>query len=115
MIAERLEAGKIVFGLKGDLSGVINTLCDRSTIPELAAQFRAQKPDDNNERFSYIGDGIAVPHLRIDNLPAPELILSTAPSAIPPKARWFAWPKRPACAASTNACTSIPSSRSANG
>ena len=75
MIAERLEARKIVFGLKGDLSKVINTLCDRSTIPELAAQFRAQKPDDSNERFSYIGDGIAVPHLRIDHLAAPELIL----------------------------------------
>ena len=75
MIAERLEAGRIVFGLKGDLSGVINTLCDRSTIPELGAQFHAQKPDDHNERFSYIGDGIAVPHLRIDNLAAPELIL----------------------------------------
>ena len=75
MIAERLEARKIVFGLKGDLSRVINTLCDRSTIPELAAQFRAQKPDDSNERFSYIGDGIAVPHLRIDHLAVPELIL----------------------------------------
>ncbi len=75
MIAERLETAKIVFGLKGDLSGVLNTLCDRSTIPELAEQFRAQKPDGNNEFFSYIGDGIAVPHLRIDHLAAPELIL----------------------------------------
>ncbi|MGE5215367.1 MAG: HAD-IC family P-type ATPase [Chloroflexota bacterium] len=75
MIAERLEVEKIVFGLKGDLSRAIDTLCDRSTIPELAAQFRAQKPGNNNERFSYIGHGIAVPHLRIDNLPAPEMIL----------------------------------------
>ncbi|MGH7817263.1 MAG: PTS sugar transporter subunit IIA, partial [Candidatus Binatia bacterium] len=82
MIAERLEAGKIVFGLAGDLSASIDTLCSCSTLPDLAGQFRAHKPDKQNERYSYIGDGIAVPHLRIDNLAAPELILGLSPDGL---------------------------------
>ena len=38
MIAERLEAAKVVFGLKGNLAEVIDILCRRSTLPDLAAQ-----------------------------------------------------------------------------
>ena len=82
MIAERLEAAKIVFGLKGNLSEVIDILCRRSTLPDLAGQFRSHQPDKENERYSYIGDGIAVPHLRIDNLAAPELILGLSPDGL---------------------------------
>jgi sodium/potassium-transporting ATPase subunit alpha len=74
MISERLDQAKIVFGLKGELAGAIDDLSARSAIPELAAQFRAHKSDEHNERYSYIGDGIALPHLRIDNLAEPELI-----------------------------------------
>ncbi|HYA28800.1 MAG TPA: cation-transporting P-type ATPase, partial [Acidobacteriota bacterium] len=83
MIAERLEAAKIVFGLQGDISRVIDQLCTRSTIADLAARFRAHKPEAQNERFSYIGDGIAVPHLRIENLAAPELMLGISREGIP--------------------------------
>ena len=75
MIAERLESAKIVFGLKSELAGAIDNLSARSHIPDLGAQFRVHKPDQQNERYSYIGDGIAVPRLRIDNLAEPELIL----------------------------------------
>jgi sodium/potassium-transporting ATPase subunit alpha len=75
MIAERLDSAKIVFGLKGELASNVDLLCARSTLPDLAAQFRTHKPDRHNERFSYIGDGVAVPHLRIDNLAEPEVIL----------------------------------------
>jgi sodium/potassium-transporting ATPase subunit alpha len=82
MIAERLEAAKIVFGLKGNLSDAVDILCRRSSLPDLAAQFRSHQPDKENERYSYIGDGIAVPHLRIDNLPAPELILGLSPDGL---------------------------------
>jgi sodium/potassium-transporting ATPase subunit alpha len=82
MIAERLDAEKIVFGLKGGLAKVIDDLCARSSLPDLTAHFRAQRPDDNNERYSYIGDGIAVPHVRIDNLDAPELILGLSPEGL---------------------------------
>jgi sodium/potassium-transporting ATPase subunit alpha len=82
MIAERLEAAKVVFGLKGNLAEVIDILCRRSTLPDLAAQFRSHKPDKANERYSYIGDGIAVPHLRIDNLAGPELILGLSPDGL---------------------------------
>ena len=75
MIAERLEATKIVFGLRGELAKAIEDLCARSSISDLPEHFRIHKTNEDNERYSYIGSGIAVPHARIDNLAAPELIL----------------------------------------
>ena len=82
MIAERLESAKTVFGLKGELASAIDNLSARSHIPNLGAQFHAHKPDQQNERYSYIGDAIAVPHLRIDNLADPELILGLSPDGL---------------------------------
>ena len=82
MIAELLEPGKIVFGLSEDFSQAIETLCHHSSLPDLAARFRAQKLDPSNEGYSYIGEGVAVPHLRIDQLPAAELILGISPGGI---------------------------------
>ncbi len=78
MIAERLDSAKIVFGLKGELAAAIDQLSAHSHIPEFGAQFHAHAPDQQNERYSYIGEGIAVPHLRIDDLAEPELILGIA-------------------------------------
>ncbi|HVO92172.1 MAG TPA: HAD-IC family P-type ATPase, partial [Terriglobales bacterium] len=75
MIAERLDPKKIAFGLKGDFTQAVDQLCARSSLPDLAARLRAQKPDEKNQRYSYIGHGIALPHLRIANLAEPELIL----------------------------------------
>ena len=81
MIADRLDSEKIVFGLRGTLVKVIDELCVRSTVADLADHFRAQKPDEN-ERYSCIGHGIAVPHVRIDHLAAPELILGISPEGL---------------------------------
>jgi len=82
MIAERLDSAKIVFGIKGELSSAIETLCGHSNLPDLAAQFSAHKPDTQNERYSYIGGGIALPHLRIDNLAEAEIVLGLAPAGL---------------------------------
>ena len=82
MIAELLEPAKIVFGLSEDFSQAIETLCHHSSLPDLAARFRSRKLDPSNEGYSYIGDGIAIPHLRIDQLPAAELILGISPEGI---------------------------------
>ena len=82
MIAERLTNAKIVFALKGELAGAIDELSAHSHIPKLGAQFHDLPPDKLNERYSYIGAGIAVPHLRIDNLADPELILGLAPEGL---------------------------------
>ncbi|HEX9146005.1 MAG TPA: cation-transporting P-type ATPase, partial [Candidatus Binatia bacterium] len=82
MIAECLGPSKVIFGLKGNLSEVIEKLSSRSSLPDLAERFRSQKPDQQNERYSYIGNGIAVPHLRVEHLPAPELILGLAPEGL---------------------------------
>ena len=69
MIAERLEPKKIIFGLKGDFTEAVDRLCVYSDLEGLAAKLHAAKPQHKAERYSYIGEGIAVPHLRIDNLP----------------------------------------------
>jgi len=63
MIAERLDSEKILFGLEGPLVKALDGLCARSSVADLAAHFRSQKPGEN-ERYSYLGDGIAVPHVQ---------------------------------------------------
>jgi len=82
MIAELIAPAKIVFGLKADFPDAIDTLCRRSAIPELASRFHARQADQQNERYSHIGSGIAVPHLRIEDLSTPELILGLSPEGI---------------------------------
>ena len=82
MIAERLEREKIVFGLKGPFANAIDRLCASSRLSDLAPRLHAQARTRENNRYSYIGSGIAVPHLRIDNLAAPELILGLAPDGL---------------------------------
>ena len=81
MIAERLDSKSIVFGLKGALAKAIDELCARSSIADLGDHFRSQKPDES-ERYSYLGNGIAVPHARIDHLDEPELILGLSPEGL---------------------------------
>lgn len=75
MIAERLEPKKIILGLKGDFTEAVDRLCVCSDLEGLATKLHAAKPQQQAERYSYIGQGVAVPHVRIDNLPTPELIL----------------------------------------
>jgi magnesium-transporting ATPase (P-type) len=82
MIAELLSPAKVVFGLKGSFPQAIDVLCGKSAIPGLVNQLREKISNHDEERFSYIGDGIAVPHLRVDGLAAPELILGFSPQGI---------------------------------
>ena len=82
MIAELLAPAKIIFGLKGDFSQVIDGLSERCSITGLAAQLRAKASNHDDERFSYIGDGIAVPHLRVDNIRVPELVLGLSSEGV---------------------------------
>ena len=82
MIAERLDSENIVFGLEGNFLEVIDRLCAHSSRPDLAERFHAQKPNRDLDRYSYLGNGIAVPHLRIDQLAEPELILGLSPGGL---------------------------------
>jgi sodium/potassium-transporting ATPase subunit alpha len=82
MIVERLDPVKIVFGLKGDFTQALDQLCARSPLKHLAARLHAEKSNQKTERYSYIGNGIAVPHVRLDNLSAPELILGLSPEGL---------------------------------
>jgi sodium/potassium-transporting ATPase subunit alpha len=83
MIAELLEPAKVVFGLKGDFSQVLEALAKQSAMPDLVSRLcNKSRSSNEDERFSYIGGGIAVPHLRVDHIPAPELILGFSPEGI---------------------------------
>lgn len=82
MIAELLKPAKLVRGLKGDFNKSLELLCSRSSIPDLAVRFRNRLPNRQEERYSYLGNGIAVPHLRVENLPASEIILGLAPDGV---------------------------------
>jgi magnesium-transporting ATPase (P-type) len=82
MIAECLGPSKIIFGLKGSFTEAVETLSSHSSLPGLAAELLSQRPEQPNERYSFIGDGIAVPHVRVEHLPAPELILGLAPDGL---------------------------------
>ena len=66
MIAELLRPTQVVFGLQGSFPQAIDMLCGKSAIPGLANQLREKIGNHDEERFSYIGDGIAVPHLRVE-------------------------------------------------
>ena len=82
MIAERLEESKIIFGIEGPFARVVDRLCSAGKRQEWAERFHAQAQVRANDRYSFIGDGIAVPHLRIENLAAPELILGLSPEGV---------------------------------
>lgn len=82
MIAEILEPAKVVRGLKGDFNKSLELLCSRSSVPDLAARVRKRRSAHEEERYSYIGQGIAVPHLRVETLAAPEIILGLAPDGL---------------------------------
>src|ERR1044071_7511489 len=82
MIAERLDQRKIAFGLKGDFAPALDRLCSYSSLADLAARLHQPISRRKPERYSYIGQGVAVPHVRIDNLPGPELILGLSPEGL---------------------------------
>jgi sodium/potassium-transporting ATPase subunit alpha len=82
MIAECLGPSKVIFGLKGSFSEAVEKLSSRSSQPGVASELLSQKSGQPNERYSYIGDAIAVPHVRVEHLPAPELILGLAPDGL---------------------------------
>jgi mannitol/fructose-specific phosphotransferase system IIA component (Ntr-type) len=82
MIAELLEPAKVVRGLKGDFNRGLELLCRRSRVPHLSDRLRNGLATLEEERYSYIGQGIAVPHLRVENLGTPEIILGLAPEGL---------------------------------
>jgi len=82
MIVERLDSGKIVFGLRGDFADALDSLCQHANVADLANRFRADNPNQQLEHYSLLGDGLAVPHLRIEHLAAPELVLGLASDGI---------------------------------
>ncbi len=83
MIAELLAPAKVVPGLKGEFNNALELLCSRSLVPDLAERLRRKVANgEQEERYGYIGHGIALPHLRVENLAAPEIILGLSPDGL---------------------------------
>ena len=75
MILELLKPEKIVIGLKGELPQVLDRLFNRSSFPDRVEEFRSALVKGNSNPYSYIGNDIAVPHVRLEGLSRPEMIL----------------------------------------
>ena len=81
MIAELLRPEKIVMlGPKGDLVQALEELLRHSSLAALRADIVAAAA--NTTRYSYIGGEIAIPHVRLEGLSAPEMILGLSPQGV---------------------------------
>jgi magnesium-transporting ATPase (P-type) len=77
MIVELLRPEKIVTGLGGELPQALERLFARSSFPDRVSEFRAAL-EENSKLAAFGDDEIAVPHVRIEGLPRPEMILGFA-------------------------------------
>jgi len=82
MIAELLRPDRIVLGLRGEAPQVLEELFRDSFHPDLAREFRSGILAGNADRYSYIGQNIAIPHVRLEGLAAPEMILGLSREGI---------------------------------
>lgn len=82
MIAELLRPEKIVIGLKGELPQALEELFSRSSISNRAEEFRSGLSRGNTNPCGYIGNQIAIPHVRLEGLTAPEMILGLSHSGM---------------------------------
>jgi sodium/potassium-transporting ATPase subunit alpha len=81
MIVELLRPEKIVaLGPKGDLVQALEELLQHSSLQMQRAEIVAATANAN--RYGYIGNQIAVPHVRLENLNAPEMILGLSPHGV---------------------------------
>src|SRR3990172_7365431 len=82
MIAELLRPDRIVLGLRGEAPQVLEELFRDSFHPDLAREFQSGIRAGNADRYSYIGQNIAIPHVRLEGLAAPEMILGLSREGI---------------------------------
>src|SRR6476659_4556505 len=82
MIAELFGPQSVVFDLQGEFHHVLEILCCRSSIHGLSAQLASRNNTQLEQRYSFIGDGIAIPHLRVNNLSAPQLFFGLSKEGI---------------------------------
>ena len=82
MIRELLRPNQIVLGLRGSLSEVIPQLVQRSSLSDRRVALEAAIPAEKLEERTFFVSNIAIPHARIENLTAPELLLGISPSGV---------------------------------
>ena len=82
MIVELLRSEKIVFGLRGEFPQALEELFSRSSFPNRVEEFRSGLSGGNTNPYGYIGNNIAIPHVRLEGLTAPEMILGLSRSGM---------------------------------
>ncbi|MBI2359238.1 MAG: HAD-IC family P-type ATPase [Deltaproteobacteria bacterium] len=75
MIVELLRAEKIIFDLKGSFPEALESPLRRFSSPDRLPELRSGLASAKADAYSYIGSHIAIPHVRLEGLPGPELIL----------------------------------------
>ncbi|HTM08735.1 MAG TPA: HAD-IC family P-type ATPase [Verrucomicrobiae bacterium] len=78
MIVELLRPEKIVMELTGEIPQALEKLFTRTSFPDRIEDFR-RAVGSGDTPYSCLGNGVAIPHVRIDGLPRPELLLGVAP------------------------------------
>ena len=82
MIVEVLKPEKIVIGLSGGFASALAEILRRSSFPDRVAEFQSLLDRGETNRHSYIGDEIALPHVRAEGLSGPEMILGLSRAGI---------------------------------
>ena len=82
MILELLKPEKIVIGLRGELPQILDELFSRSSFPDRAGEFRSGLAKGNTNPYCYIGNDIAIPHVRLEGLSGPEMILGLSRAGV---------------------------------
>lgn len=82
MILELLKPEKIIIGLRGELPQALTQLWSRSSFPDRVEAFRSLLARASPNPYSYLGNGIAVPHVRVEGLSDPEMILALSRAGI---------------------------------
>jgi sodium/potassium-transporting ATPase subunit alpha len=75
MIVELLQAEKILFDIEGSFLDVLETLLCKFSLPERLPEVRQALSSGKANAYGYIGSHIAIPHVRLDRISRPELIL----------------------------------------
>jgi sodium/potassium-transporting ATPase subunit alpha len=75
MIAELLRPETVVVSDETDLGRAQEELLRRLPSPLAAGEMRLALERGEAHRYSYIGDNIAIPHLRVEGIKSPEVVL----------------------------------------
>lgn len=78
MIHELLSPERIVLDARGPLPRLCDELLQRSSFPTRRAELEAALSAESRSGYLFVAPHVAVPHLQLEGLPAPELLLAVS-------------------------------------